>query len=193
MNRLAFAFIAAVMFLAGCAGQQRPDAQAKEDRRQCRKPRRTLLQLTMPGASLSALRPAWPATQNVATISTTNAPTWASNNDPASRPRVNWDYCGFGRAANWSSARRGCASARERFAPKIRPREWASNTPSDRRPPLTKKLYHVSLPPRGNPELLVKIAAPLQPNAGITSRVNNSTERSASARVMSPNASHGAK
>jgi hypothetical protein len=32
-----------------------------------------------------------------------------------------------------------------------------------------------------------------QPNAGITSRVNNSTERSASANVMSPNASQGQK
>lgn len=32
-----------------------------------------------------------------------------------------------------------------------------------------------------------------QANAGITWRVNNSTERSASASVMSPNASHGAK
>lgn len=32
VHRVAFALIAAAMFLAGCAGQQRPDAQAKEDK-----------------------------------------------------------------------------------------------------------------------------------------------------------------
>ena len=40
---------------------------------------------------------------------------------------------------------------------KIRLREWASITLND--PPLTNKLYHVSLPARGNRDSLVKIGA----------------------------------